>query len=610
METLTAEQNLHSIIQDTIVNSVTHQDYERVCALSEMYEAFIANEDEARRDDKTGEVRTYNKLNEYLRRFVRREDLDLFEQRKNLTKHYTPAICKQIMHPFNKVVRSNRVTKFIDAKEETKKDEIVKVFEKFYGEAERDGIEQFLIDRFKILTFTDPNAWLYITYKEFDANFEKPQPYPIEYASKDVVNFSIVNDQTQWVIVALNYDYIDKNDKKQPDGRYWLLFEKNLCIEYREIPKNIKEEFEYNDSWIDERSQRKYAVYRYEHKSDRVPLMRVGYKSDILTKSRTFVNPFDEVMPLLKQLLKVSSELQLSITLHAFPKQISYVSSCEAPGCDGGTIRMDGSTCGVCNGSGKKVHTTSADIMEIPLPPAKHSDQLMDINKLSGYIPFPGGVMEFLDAYADKLEKKIIRMMFNSESIMQTQFKTATETQFDMDSIYDTLHPFARKFSEIYMFFGKLTAKYIFTDSTDVVVWHKFPTDFKLKPLSQLMAELKLATDSNAPSYVREAITNDITDALYVDDPDVQERIKIKNKHYPFPGKTETEIQNIINLNLTNEFKKVLWANFDSIFEELETEHSEFYKYEYKKQKELISEKVNALIEELSVIPDQLDLRL
>ena len=124
------------------------------------------------------------------------------------------------------------------------------------------------------------------------------------------------------------------------------------------------------------------------------------------------------------------------------------------------------------------------------------------------------------------------------------------------------------------------------------------------------MAELKLATDSNAPSYVREAITNDITDALYVDDPDVQEQIKIKNKHYPFPGKTETEIQNIINLNLTNEFKKVLWANFDSIFEELETEHSEFYKYEYKKQKELISEKVNALIEELNPIPDQLDLTI
>ena len=610
METMTTEQNYHSIIQDTIVNGTTHQDYRRVCELAEMYEAFIANEDEIRKDEKTGEVKTYNKLNEYLRRFVRREDLDLFEQRKNITKHYTPAICKQIMHPFNKVVRSNRVAKFIDAKEESKKDELIKAFERFYGEAERDGIEQFLIDRFKILTFTDPNAWFRITYNEFNADFEKPQPFPIEYASKDVVNFSIVNDQTQWVIVALNYDYIDRNNKKQTDGRYWLLFEKDICIEYREIPKNIKEEFEYNDSWIDERSQRKYAVYRYEHKSGRVPLIRVGYKTDILTNSRTFVNPFDEVMPLLKQLLKVSSELQLSITLHAFPKQISYVSSCEAPGCDGGIIKLDGSTCGVCNGTGKKVHTTSADIMEIPLPPAKHSDQLMDINKLSGYIPFPGGVMEFLDAYADKLEKKIIRMMFNSESIMQTQFKTATETQFDMDSIYDTLHPFARKFSEIYMFFGKLIAKYIFTDSSDVVVWHKFPTDFKLKSLSQLLAELKLATDSNAPSYVREAITNDITEALYVDDPDIQEQIKVKNKHYPFPGKTEAEIQNIINLNLTNEFKKVLWANFDSIFEELEVEHSEFYKYEYKKQKELIAEKVNALIEELNVIPDQLDLTM
>ena len=126
METMTTEQNYHSILQYTIVNGTTHQDYRRVCELAEMYEAFVANEDEVRRDEKTGEVKTYNKLNEYLRRFVRREDLDLFEQRKNITKHYTPAICKQIMHPFNKVVRSNRVTKFIDAKEENDIDSLFK----------------------------------------------------------------------------------------------------------------------------------------------------------------------------------------------------------------------------------------------------------------------------------------------------------------------------------------------------------------------------------------------------------------------------------------------------------------------------------------------------
>src|SRR5690606_27349802 len=125
---------------------------------------------------------------EYLRRFVRREEFELLEQTKNITKHYTHAICKQIMHPYNKVVSTNRVTKFIEAKEESKKDEIIKAFERFYGEAERDGIEQFLIDRFMTLTFTDPNAWFHITYKEFNANFEKPQPFPVEYASKDVVN--------------------------------------------------------------------------------------------------------------------------------------------------------------------------------------------------------------------------------------------------------------------------------------------------------------------------------------------------------------------------------------------------------------------------------------
>lgn len=598
MEINTIEQNYHDILRDTIINSTTHPHYDRVCELAEMYEAFIANEDEIRTDE-NGKTTVHNKLNKFLRRFVRREDEDLFEQRVNLTKHYTPAICKQIMHPFNKVVRSNRVTKFIDAENEVKKDLIVKTFEKFFGEAENDGIEQFLIDRFKILTFTDPNAWLRCAYDGFDHNYEKPQTYPIEYSSKDVLNFSIVNDQTKWVVVKLSFDYIDKNDVKKTDGNQWLLFEENLCFEYKEIPENIKEEFESQSVWGHDKTKKRYAVNRYEHKSGRVPLMRVGYNKDILTKSKTYVNPFDEVMPLLKQLLKVSSELQLSITLHAFPKQYSYVSPCEAQGCDAGIIKMDGTTCGVCKGTGKKVHSTASDIIELPLPPAKNSDQLLDVNKLSGYIPFPGGVMEFLDKYADKIEKKIIKMVFNSESIVQTQFNTATEAQFDMDSIYDTLHPFARKFSELYMFFGQLTVEYI-GESNGTTIWHKFPTDFKLKPLSQLMTELKLANESSAPSYVREAITNDITDALYVDDPDIQEIIKIKNRHFPFPGKTEAEIQNIILNNLATQHKKVLYANFDSIFDELEGDNSKFYQFEFSKQRDLIKEKVDSIIQELS----------
>ena len=114
---------LQEHLQKTITGDITHAHYTEVCNLSEKYKAFISN-----KPNEDGEL----PLNAYLRQFVRREDDDLFDQRKNLTKHYTPAICAQIMKPFNKVVRSNKVVKLIDNKEAAKVEEIEKSLVTFF----------------------------------------------------------------------------------------------------------------------------------------------------------------------------------------------------------------------------------------------------------------------------------------------------------------------------------------------------------------------------------------------------------------------------------------------------------------------------------------------
>lgn len=581
--------NARSVIENYIDTKKSHQDYNTVVELSKKYKAFITNS-----KDDDGEY----PLNKYLRQFVRREDDDLFEQRKNLTKHYTPSICAQIMKPFNKVIRSNRVVKLIDHPESSTVTTIEKALEDFYGKADNDGIVQFLNERFKSLTFTDPNAWILTTFNEFDGDREKPQTFPHEYSSEDVVDFEVELGQTQWVLIALTYNYLTKEDKIKTAGRF-LLYDKTNSFEYKLIPEDIKEPFidETTETWIHETKKEKYAVYTYEHKSDVVPLVRVGYIGDISTKSRTFVNPFHyEALPLLEQFIKVSSELQLSITLHTFPKQVSYVSPCEAKGCTDGMLADGRTACNTCEGSGKKVHTTAADVMEIPMP--RKPEDMVDVSNISTYVPFPGGVMEFLDKYAEKLEKKIMRMVFNSESLVQAQFNTATEAEIDMDSIYDTLHPFGEKYSEIWMFIAKLTVLYLGFDK--VTIWHKFPSDLKLKSMTQLLNELKTANDSGAPSYVRESINNDIMDIIYVDDQSELSKLKIKNRHYPFPGKNDFEIQNIILNNLTTQFKQVLYANFDNIFDEVELKYSNFFNLAFVKQKDLIKIEVDAIISELS----------
>lgn len=586
--------NLQPIIENTIVNEARHKHYNKVIKLCEMYEAFIMNE----KTEKDGKWEY--PLNRYLQQFVRREDKDLFEQRKNLTKHHVPSICAQIMRPFTKVVRSNRVIKLVDHTDKQVVDDMEQAINNFYGESDNSGVDQFLSERFLPLTFTDPNAWVWVSFEEFNGDFEKPQTFPVEYSSKSVINYSIKNDYTEWVIVQLTYAYINKHDKNKTSDRF-IIFGENEAYEYKLIPDDIKETFEEeNDTiWINPKNKKRYVVYTFEHKSERVPLMRVGYRRDLSTKSETFVNPFHyEAIPLLMQFVKISSELQLSITLHAFPKQVVYTEECKAKGCNSG-IMADGGTCKVCEGTGTEVHTTSADILKIPLPKTKNLGDAVDASKFSAYIDFPGGVLEFLDNYSDKLEKKVMRMVFTSESLVQTQYhKTATEVDVDMESIYDTLHPFADKYSELWMFFVKITGLY--RGHSKLTILHKFNSDYKFKPLNQLLDDLKTANDSNAPSYIRESINNDIADIIYADNQTELAKLRIKNKHFPFPGKTDFEIQNIILNNLATKFKQVLYANFDNLFDEIEMDNKDFYNLAFKKQKDIIKEKVNEIIIELT----------
>lgn len=584
---------LRDQLEKTIVSNLRHKHYDKVTKLAEMYEAFIMNDPVI---DKDGNETT--PLNKYLRQFVRREDKELFEQRKNITKQYVPSICAQIMRPFTKVVRSNRVIKLIDHKDKSVVDGLEDSLKKFYGESDNSGVDQFLSERFLPLTFTDPNAWIWVSFEEFNGDFEKPQTFPVEYSSKTVINYSLSHDYTEWVIVKLLYTYINDSDKEKTAERF-IIFGENEAYEYKLIPDDIKETFvkEGDETWVNPKDKKEYWVKKYQHNSERVPLMRVGYRRDLATKSETFVNPFHyEAMPLLMQFVKLSSELQLSITLHAFPKEIGYVEPCENKGCANG-LMFDGTECEVCKGSGKKHHTTAADIIEVPTP--KDPSQMVDVSKLAAYIPFPGGVLEFLDNYADKTEKKIIRMVFSTESLVQTQFhKTATEAQNDFESIYDTLHPFADKYSELWMFFVRMTALY--RSDKEVTVIHKFNSDYKFKPLNQLLTDLKTANDSNAPSYIRESINNDIADIIYADNQTELAKLRIKNKHYPFPGKTDFEIQNIILNNLAPKFKQVLYANFDNIFDEIEIDNKGFYDMAYKKQKEIVMAKVNEIMDELA----------
>jgi hypothetical protein len=165
-----------------------------------------------------------------------------------------------------------------------------------------------------------------------------------------------------------------------------------------------------------------------------------------------------------------------------------------------------------------------------------------------------------------------------------------------MESVYDTLFPFAEKESDVYKQVTRTSAYYL--DIEDIVVIHQFPKDFKFKTVAELLAEHKLANDSNAPGYVRKELSNDIAEALFIDKPEELRRIRIRSKFYPFADKTDAEILYIISNGKTSDYNILLWANFDNIFTEIDEDDETkdtFYLMPYTKQKDLIKKKVEAL---------------
>ena len=190
-------------------------------------------------------------------------------------------------------------------------------------------------------------------------------------------------------------------------------------------------------------------------------------------------------------------------------------------------------------------------------------------------------------------------LIFISSFNRITQTKTATEKELDMESVYDTLLPFANKYSAVWKKLVMMTATFI-DNGEGITVPHSFPKDFKLKTVNALIDDRDKAKNAQAPAYLLQEIDNDLAVKLYADNHAALREYQTKQEHIPFKGKTDAQIQIAINMNLTTMDDKILWSNFDRIFGELEAEAldkgEDFYQYTYDRRAELIKDKVTEYI--------------
>lgn len=603
---MTIEEAL-KILQSIIKFNTFHRDYDHVVKLAELYRQLITGKDQEK----------------LLIQFVRREEPELFLQRKALTQTITPAVAETIMNPFFRIGRLDNAKKIIDYPDQTESSErpIAEISERiaqFWGE---EALDKYLATRFVQLSFMDPNSWFVVEFDSFDSRYQKARPYPIEFSSKQAIDFRIKNNKTEYLVIKKE---ITKTlaDGTKKTGSQFIMYLENDILQYTE---HLEEDllnlngtltvsnFQQSDMFWQPNGSTRYLLQAFKPKGGEVQAVRIGYKGDLETDSRTFVNPFHPAMAFFMKTIKSVSEMDLTQSLHVFPQKLQYVDQCEgtiSDPCNGGEVE-NGQKCKVCKGSGVKIHTTAQDAITLPLPDLKklQGGNYMKLEDILVYKAPPVELLKFQDEYIEKLTSKAIKAVFNSGVIAEKSLvKTATEAIENKDELYNTLQPFAENYSSVYKKAVRLIASFIdFGKGLRVV--HEFPSDFKLKTVTELLNDLKQASDSGAPAFVIQQINKDIAAKLYADDQTAYMKFVVKNRFMPFLGKSSDEIIYIISSGFARIEDRILWSHSDTIFDELELEVPNFFMFTYEKQVPLVDAKVKKILEGIPEDPAAIDFR-
>jgi len=575
-----------------------HRYYDRVNELAKLYKQLITGKD----------------IKELMRRFTKREDAVMFKQRCEITQHIVMAVCKNLMDVKKKVPRANNIKRILAYEEDaehTRAKEMEAILSKFWGNR---SFDEYMKVREMELDDTDPNSFVVIEFKEFDENEEKAAPYPFEVSSMEAVDYVFDNNILQYLIVKNDIEVQAKKELKKgskytmymPD--HWIRLTRIFDERIIALLKDVNVVYDVGGLQyikFDSKSERdqSYLYEEGEYNIGHVPAFRTGNKRDLWTNGETRINSFHEAVPYLLKSIKTNSELDLTMALIAFPQMLRYVKKCTNEDCYQGVVGDKNETCPVCHGEGVKIPTSSQDAVLIEMP--NNPEEIVDLDRLLIYKAPPVDVVKMQQEYIDALTMKCKQVVFNTGIFDRKEIaETATGKNIDLQNVYDSLYSFAQKYSRVWKF-GVDTIAIITEMDEGLRAAFIFGKDFKMKTLEDLIYDLKQAHDSDASSFIKQNIEDDIANIIFSDDPVNMRKFNVKKSLHPFSGMTDEEIQVNMAAGRITEFDQVYYANFSNIFNAIELDMAngiikvDFYAMTRNKQWEIIEKKVNEIIEEL-----------
>ena len=605
------------ILQNTIDKTLRHQDYPEVVKIAEEFTMYA----------------TGIGIETKLKRFNGGETEELWNQRKILTICNVADIFNSCVKPFNKASRTPAsVTMSWEGKDSKYNSEnkkvILKAAKNFWG---KQSVKTYLTRRVANIDSQDPNSFLVVEFKETvdpkkpETKNKKPKAYPFEVNSSEAINFIYQNNELQWLIVLNDIVMIGPEGENVIGEKYYMYLDNHNItatqIHTQTIKTYIKnvsptiltdvQDFDsmvpnvnylYSTSEEGEENKRYYQINVYQTMFGFVPAIRFGTETDPSTRNRTCIPLVNPAKSYFEDSIQTMSEFSITKRLHAFPQKYQYLPKCDAEGCFAGQTR-DLKTCKKCNGSGTIAHSSSQDIIGIKMP-----DELKDIVNLefmSAYKGPPIDLLKFQKEFGFEDIRRYSQSAIFSNDIGRKRVRSATESEIDAEAVNDTVKPFGDNLSDLYEFIYKCIA--VLNDLDEGFEYtHTYPDDFQLQTITEILDDLKKANDNGAPSHIKKSLTRKLMHKLYIDQPREIQKQDIKDKYYPFAGKTETEIQFVLaSPGFTTKAIKVLYSHFDLIFSDLEYEFGvknlDFYELDEQLQRAAIKTKVDELIKQIDL---------
>jgi len=541
----------------------------------------------------------------WLHQFSKRETKEDFETRILLTsKVFVPAI-SNVLNKFNKLTAIKNVTKSINfVSGENREQKVIALNDSeklMLNSSYEDFVRQFLLPR----SHRDPNSFYTIL---FDKEGAKKIPYLKFFSSSECVYFEYENPSKIDFLVTKEIIATKKRNGDSLEAKDFTLFAGELILEYKLVllgtdagnensvnfrRVDVQSEIEYIDD-----NKNVYAVKSYNTKSKEVQAFRLGYILDAQTEESTCVSVIDVAMPVIKRFISVISNADVSRNIHSFPQRMTYVAPCDYRSDEGECSKgemPDGTKCPRCKGTGKKKTESPLDTLEVDFP--DDLSAVFDISKLSAYANQSTEIVEFLDKLEQRLERRIFAAIFNAEMTPHSSLSavgdtvTATEVTTTRSDINDTLILTASMISKFKKWSVILRNYYLFPkDNQEILVNYEYPNDLKLSSVEELLAQLKQAKEANAPYFVIEEITQNISAKLFDGDVKSMNKIALKKRFVPFFEMSSEFVLTGFEKGAINLDDFIVFYNQESIFVDLEDENPSLYFLKPKLQKEKVSD--------------------